>query len=340
MFPTETPGKLDSSLMEAYLSIHEEGVRRGHAAGATDIQKQASQLASDIKYKAKGKVKPGANKEELKKVYLAILASSPAGAPVKALAKKKLLGETVQMMNEEDYDRMKDKELEARGMGARDRGDAKPSNTSLKKKPKKGGLSALELVKRETEKKYGKGSVTSSERMRGMKEEMTKSQDFKTGVTKAPPAPTLPPAGSKPKPKPEPKVGHGTPGYKYGALESVEVESDQLNEKKLTKPEMKKKEEIVKSMKKDKKGFESRYPGRGKEVMYATATKIAKKVAEGLDPVGREDADIDNDGDTDKSDKYLHNRRKAVGAAIKKKRMKEGFSDWRDDLSFNEEAKK
>jgi len=340
MFPTETPGKLDSSLMEAYLSIHEEGVRRGHAAGATDIQKQASQLASDIKYKAKGKVKPGANKEELKKVYLAILASSPAGAPVKVLAKKKLLGETVQMMNEEDYDRMKDKELEARGMGARDRGDAKPSNTSLKKKPKKGGLSALELVKRETEKKYGKGSVTSSERMRGMKEEMTKSQDFKTGVTKAPPAPTLPPAGSKPKPKPEPKVGHGTPGYKYGALESVEVESDQLNEKKLTKPEMKKKEEIVKSMKKDKKGFESRYPGRGKEVMYATATKIAKKVAEGLDPVGREDADIDNDGDTDKSDKYLHNRRKAVGAAIKKKRMKEGFSDWRDDLSFNEEAKK
>jgi len=326
--------------MEAYLSIHEEGIRRGHAAGATDIQKQASQLASDIKYKAKGKVKPGANKEELKKVYLAILASSPAGAPVKALAKKKLLGETVQMMNEEDYDRMKDKELEARGMGARDRGDAKPSNTSLKKKPKKGGLSALELVKRETEKKYGKGSVTSSERMRGMKEEMTKSQDFKTGVTKAPPAPTLPPAGSKPKPKPEPKVGHGTPGYKYGALESVEVESDQLNEKKLTKPEMKKKEEIVKSMKKDKKGFESRYPGRGKEVMYATATKMAKKVAEGLDPVGREDADIDNDGDTDKSDKYLHNRRKAVGAAIKKKRMKEGFSDWRDDLSFNEEAKK
>jgi len=74
--------------------------------------------------------------------------------------------------------------------------------------------------------------------------------------------------------------------------------------------------------------------------MYATATKMAKKVAEGLDPVGREDADIDNDGDTDKSDKYLHNRRKAVGDAIKKKRMKEGFSDWRDDLSFNEEVKK
>jgi hypothetical protein len=54
---------------------------------------------------------------------------------------------------------------------------------------------------------------------------------------------------------------------------------------------------------------------------------------EALDPVGQEDADIDNDGDTDKSDKYLHNRRKAVGKAIKKKSVKEGFSDWRGDLS-------
>jgi hypothetical protein len=54
---------------------------------------------------------------------------------------------------------------------------------------------------------------------------------------------------------------------------------------------------------------------------------------EALDPVGQEDADIDNDGDTDKSDKYLHNRRKAVGKAIKKKNVKEGFSDWRQDLS-------
>jgi len=99
---------------------------------------------------------------------------------------------------------------------------------------------------------------------------------------------------------------------------------------------------------------------------------------EALDPVGQEDADIDNDGDTDKSDKYLHNRRKAIGKAIakkkgvkesshydpmedpdfdhdeaeenrgvsgknnpkggkalgkKKKNVKEGFSNWRQDLS-------
>jgi len=37
-----------------------------------------------------------------------------------------------------------------------------------------------------------------------------------------------------------------------------------------------------------------------------------------LDPVGQEDSDIDNDGDVDKSDKYLHKKRKAIGKAISK----------------------
>ena len=39
---------------------------------------------------------------------------------------------------------------------------------------------------------------------------------------------------------------------------------------------------------------------------------------EGMDPVGKADADIDNDGDTDSSDKYLAKRRKAIGKAMKK----------------------
>jgi len=43
-----------------------------------------------------------------------------------------------------------------------------------------------------------------------------------------------------------------------------------------------------------------------------------------LDAVGQEDADIDNDGDVDSSDKYLHKRRKAIGKAMGKKSMKEG----------------
>ena len=40
---------------------------------------------------------------------------------------------------------------------------------------------------------------------------------------------------------------------------------------------------------------------------------------EGLDPVGQEDGDIDNDGDKDKSDKYLAKRRKAIGKAMGKR---------------------
>jgi hypothetical protein len=63
-------------------------------------------------------------------------------------------------------------------------------------------------------------------------------------------------------------------------LASVRSEEVQIDEKVLTSAETKKKEELVKSMKKSASDFETRYPGRGKEVMYATATKIAKKVAE------------------------------------------------------------
>ena len=41
---------------------------------------------------------------------------------------------------------------------------------------------------------------------------------------------------------------------------------------------------------------------------------------EKLDPVGKEDDDIDNDGDVDKTDKYLAKRRKAVSKAIAKQK--------------------
>jgi len=37
-----------------------------------------------------------------------------------------------------------------------------------------------------------------------------------------------------------------------------------------------------------------------------------------LDPVGKEDADVNNDGKVDKTDDYLKNRRKAVSKAMKK----------------------
>jgi len=51
----------------------------------------------------------------------------------------------------------------------------------------------------------------------------------------------------------------------------------QIEERTLTEPEIDKKEEIVTSMKKKMSGFKDRYGDRAKSVMYATATKLAKK---------------------------------------------------------------
>ena len=43
-------------------------------------------------------------------------------------------------------------------------------------------------------------------------------------------------------------------------------------------------------------------------------------IEEALDPVGKEDDDVDNDGDVDDSDKYLKKRRAAVTKAVKKQK--------------------
>jgi hypothetical protein len=54
------------------------------------------------------------------------------------------------------------------------------------------------------------------------------------------------------------------------------------------------------------------------------------KASKKLDPVGHEDDDVDNDGDSDSSDSYLKKRRATVGAAIaadKKKKVEEGYND-------------
>jgi hypothetical protein len=76
---------------------------------------------------------------------------------------------------------------------------------------------------------------------------------------------------------------------------------------------------------------------KGKQTASVTSGK-------GLDPVGKEDADVDNDGKkNDPNDKYIMNRRKAIGNAMSKRKtvsssyemngkMVEGFSNWREDL--------
>ena len=60
---------------------------------------------------------------------------------------------------------------------------------------------------------------------------------------------------------------------------NIQKKEIDLEERSLTEPEAKKKEEIVKSMKKKMSGFKERYGERAKQVAYATATKIAKEKA-------------------------------------------------------------
>jgi hypothetical protein len=94
----------------------------------------------------------------------------------------------------------------------------------------------------------------------------------KTKKAAAPKAKAKAPAAATPKRKRKSKLD--------SLLADIRSEQVQIDEKTLTTAETKEKERIVKSMKDKAADFEKRYPGRGKEVMYATATKMAKKMAE------------------------------------------------------------
>lgn len=107
-----------------------------------------------------------------------------------------------------------------------------------------------------------------------------------------------------------------TKGASYhNGEDAVVYEEAEVSEASMSDTEMKKREDIVKGMKKNAQSFKDRYGDRWKSVMYATATKAAMK--EGMDPVGKEDSDINNDGKVNASDKYLHRRRKAIAANVK-----------------------
>ena len=63
-----------------------------------------------------------------------------------------------------------------------------------------------------------------------------------------------------------------------------------------------------------------------KERLLAKAKAKRAAKMEALDPVGKEDGDVNNDGKKDSTDSYLMKRRKAIGKAIKSK-MSEGVRD-------------
>ena len=281
--------KLQKDLIDAYQKVYEE--KRGHAAGASDTEKQASQLASDVRYKAKGKVKPGASEEEKKKIFLQILNASPAPTAVKAMAKSKLLGEeVVTEMRFDDGKEGKEKRKEAlrkkRGM-TKAQMDKHPQFKDDEEEDVKEG-SAYGIYKGDGKVKIPrmqKGAMAYD----GPNKERSEAADRVIAKTKA-------------------KRKKMKESYGRNPLTGLPT----------LKPEVKKKTEKPMTP-------EQRY-----------------KIPEGMDAVGQEDGDINNDGKKDGTDKYLASRRKAIGKAIAKKRgrVKEGFSAWRIDLDFNEQVKK
>ena len=334
--------KLDKSLMDAYASIYE--ARRGHAAGSSDLEKQASQLASDVRYKAKGRVKEGTNREELKKIYLTLIQSSPAPNVVKQMAKKKLVGESY--IPEEGYDI-------ARDMGmvkpSKDKKDAtttprKPMSEKEKEESQQKSKDAYDSVVARLKKKYGDSAVitktTESVLQREMRfddgEEGTKKRKEalrkKRGMTK-----------KEMDKHPQFKTEEKAPRMQKGAMayDGPNKERSEAADRVIAKTK-KKREKMKEGVKYDQNMPYVAGQKKEKRKKDTLTPEQRYKIPEGMDPVGKEDGDINNDGKKDGTDKYLANRRKAIGKAIAKKRgrVKEGFSAWRIDLNFDEQVKK
>ena len=305
--------KLQKDLMNAYASVHEE--KRGHASGDSDVEKQASQLASDVRYKSKGKVKPGASDEEKRKVFLQILQASPAPSAVKAMAKEKLLGEEV--VNEMRYD------------------DGK-SQERLEKLAKK---RKIPMSKMKNHPQFKKEEV----------EEVGEGSSY--GITRG----SGKPSGAMAAFGKAPRTQKGAMAYDGPNKRRSEAADRVIAKTKAKRKKMKEEfvDEMscgtptVKSTKETKNPKDmTKKVGQKAPVDYRTLSQSHEPVGnifnEKMDAVGQEDGDINNDGKKDGTDKYLASRRKAIGKAIAKKRgkVKEGFSAWRIDLDFNESVKK
>jgi len=342
--------KLQDDLMSAYQQVYE--AKRGHAAGDSDVEKQASQLASDVKYKAKGKVKEGASEEERKKVFMSILAASPAPNAVKAMARQKLLGEevVVEMSARETLNKkMKEKKV----------------NTIIKKDAAQDIKTEKKLAKAMMgEERFTDGPEGTKKRLKALakkrKMSMSKMKDhpqFKTegkdyGITKG-----KGPGGAMKKflDAKAKKLQKEYDAQSDAAKNNPAFQSNKLNPKPVYNSHEPQGEVVnemggmkVKSKPKDKNPQNMALPKNVKSgVNYQTMSQSYAPVGnifneKKMDPVGQEDGDINNDGKKDGTDKYLASRRKAIGKAIAKKRgkVKEGFSAWRIDLDFNEQVKK
>lgn len=216
------------------------GPHRGHAAGDSDIEKAASQLVSDVKYKVKKELGPSTNLNpaQVAQKYIQKLNSSPAPSAVKAIARKKLTGGLKEEYGIDDLVR-----------------------NSLGNALSKVFIEGVEKKEDIQEKINSQGERVFHIRVTDKKTGNTYTRD----ATRA-------------------KIAELRANPNISSVEMTEYDKDSKEES-------------------DKGAKTSRV-----------------KSGKGLDPVGREDADVNNnDVKNDKSDKYLLKRRAAVGNAIQKR---------------------
>ena len=337
--------KLQKDLMDAYLAVHEE--KRGHAAGASDTEKQASQLASDVRYKAKGKVPEGATEEEKRKIFLQILNASPAPNVVKSMAKEKLLGEEV--VSEMRFDDGKEGTKKRLKALEKKRGMKMPNHPQFKTEEKvprmQKGAMAYDGPNKERSEAADRVIAKTKAKRKKMKMEEEKKPLPTTKMyrkagnlsRKALSKGLDSKEGSKAQKRSEKIVSTISTAKEKGRFDKMTTPKAQLRN-----------EEVVDEMaapaekKKPDRKLNNALMKKIRELNPGAGSQYEEVVHEKMDPVGQEDGDINNDGKKDKTDKYLMNRRKAVSKAIAKKRgkVKEGFSAWRIDLDFNEQVKK
>ena len=221
------------------------------------IEKQARQLAYDVRYKTKqslaqksgGKLDPAA----VSKMYMSQLAKSPAPPAIKSRAKQMLMGE--------DY------------------------KANVGKSISDAAASALYKVFVEHHQKDADGNVIEHEDTTPSSEDINEEEkSYKVRVT------DKKSNNSYVRMATRAKISELRANPNIASVEMTEYGSPTKSEK---------------------------YKG-----------KQTARAKQGLDPVGKEDGDINNDGKKDKTDKYLANRRKAIGKAI----AKEEYS-WRNSFS-------
>lgn len=121
---------------------------------------------------------------------------------------------------------------------------------------------------------------------------------------------------------------------------SYEAEGEELQEKAVSKAQQRFMG-MVYAAKKGEKPMSSKVAKAAKHMSGTEAKKFAstkhkglpEKIKEAMDAIGKEDSDVNNDGKSDKTDKYLLNRRKAISQNIQK-RMKSESSNWREEVNF------